>query len=138
MTLAHARGQVSLETVVVWFFIPVADCLRLLISRPLRGRSPFLADRDHFHHRLEDKMGKQQGLACYLAAVSLSSVVAALEPRFALVCLSMLSAFYFSFAWLTDANVPAKEEPEAEVATGDNVIALKAGTLADRRRKGAG
>jgi UDP-GlcNAc:undecaprenyl-phosphate/decaprenyl-phosphate GlcNAc-1-phosphate transferase len=135
VTLAHARGQVSLETVVVWFFIPVADCLRLLISRPMRGRSPFLADRDHFHHRLEDKMGKRQGLICYLAAVSVSSLVAALEPRFALVCLSILSAFYFSFAQLTDPNVPAKAEPETKIPSGDNVIELKADKLT--KRKGA-
>jgi UDP-GlcNAc:undecaprenyl-phosphate/decaprenyl-phosphate GlcNAc-1-phosphate transferase len=135
VTLAHARGQVSLETVVIWFFIPVADCLRLLISRPMRGRSPFLADRDHFHHRLEDKMGKRQGLVCYLAAVSLSSLVAALEPRFALVCLSILSAFYFSFAQLTDANIPATAEPEVKTPSGDNVIELKADKLT--KRKGA-
>jgi len=137
VTLAHARGQVTLETVVVWFFIPVADCLRLLISRPLRGRSPFLADRDHFHHRLEDKMGKRQGLVCYLAAVSISSLVAAIEPRFALVCLCMLSAFYFSFAWLTDANIPVVKSYDEPAAPAGNVVSLQTGNAPDRRRKGA-
>ena len=139
VTLAHARGQLSLETVIVWFFIPVMDCLRLIISRPLRGLSPFLGDRDHFHHRLEDKMGKVQGLACYLAAVGLSSVVSALQPRFALVCLAVLCAFYFSFAWLTDANVakqPAEEEPEEASARPDNVVPIS-GEAADRRRGAA-
>jgi len=137
VTLTHARGQVSLETVVVWFFIPVADCLRLLISRPLRGRSPFLGDRDHFHHRLEDKMGKQQGLICYMFAVSIASLVAALEPRFALVCLSVLSAFYFSFAWLTDANVPVQKKADTTVPPAANIIPLRTDKLSEGRRKGA-
>jgi UDP-GlcNAc:undecaprenyl-phosphate/decaprenyl-phosphate GlcNAc-1-phosphate transferase len=136
VTLAHARGQLTLETVIVWFFIPVADCLRLLISRPLRGRSPFLADRDHFHHRLEDKMGKQQGLVCYLAAVTISCLVAALEPRFALVCLCVLSAFYFSFARLTDANIPAQAEEISPVKAADNVVSLPTEKLGKPRHKG--
>ena len=34
------------------FFIPVADCVFAIIRRTLRGRSPFLADMEHFHHRL--------------------------------------------------------------------------------------
>jgi len=134
VTLAHARGQITLETVVVWFFIPVADCLRLLITRPLRGISPFLADRDHFHHRLEEKMGKREGLACYIAAVGLSSVVAAMVPRFALVCVCLLSAFYFSFAWLTDANVARQAKPVPPLPGSDNVVSLN---KQDRKRKGA-
>jgi UDP-GlcNAc:undecaprenyl-phosphate GlcNAc-1-phosphate transferase len=130
VTLAHARGEVSLETIIVWFFIPVADCLRLVISRPLRGRSPFDGDRDHFHHRLEDKLGKHQGLATYAAAVGVSSLVATLDPRFALVCLCGLSAFYFSFAWLTDAIPIAASQPESgqdgAVAAAGNVVTIPA------------
>jgi UDP-GlcNAc:undecaprenyl-phosphate GlcNAc-1-phosphate transferase len=135
VALAHARGEVPLETVIVWFFIPVADCLRLLISRPLRGMSPFESDRDHFHHRLEDKLGKNQGLATYAATVAVSSLVATLDPRFALVCLCVLSAFYFSFAWLTDANTVAVSKPESGqdgvVAPASNVVTISG---EDKRR----
>jgi len=140
VTLAHARGEVSLETVIVWFFIPVADCIRLLISRPLRGVSPFRGDRDHFHHRLEDKMGKNQGLATYAAAIAASSLIATLDPRFALVCLCALSAFYFSFAWLSDTTAVSVSQPELEsdkaAATADNVVSLTGDGTGDRRRQG--
>jgi UDP-GlcNAc:undecaprenyl-phosphate/decaprenyl-phosphate GlcNAc-1-phosphate transferase len=140
VTLAHARGQVSLETVIVWFFIPVADCIRLLVSRPLRGVSPFLGDRDHFHHRLEDKLGKNQGLATYAAAIAASSLIATLDPRFALVCLCALSAFYFSFAWLSDATAVSVSQPELEsdkvAAAADNVVPLAGDGASDRRRQG--
>jgi len=140
VTLAHARAQVSLETVIVWFFIPVADCIRLLISRPLRGASPFMGDRDHFHHRLEDKLGKSQGLATYAFAVGASSLIATLEPRFALVCLCALSAFYFSFAWLSDATTVSESLPESETdeagETADNVVSLAGDGKGERRRQG--
>jgi UDP-GlcNAc:undecaprenyl-phosphate GlcNAc-1-phosphate transferase len=138
VALAHARGEVSLETVIVWFFIPVADCLRLLISRPLRGMSPFEGDRDHFHHRLEDKLGRHQGLATYAGAVGVSSLVAALDPRFALVCLCVLSAFYFSFAWLTDATPVAVSQPESgqddAVAAASNVVTISGEGKGERKR----
>lgn len=129
VTLAHARGEVTLETVIVWFFIPVVDCLRLLIGRPLRGAAPFAADRDHFHHRLEDKLGKQQGIATYIGAVAASSLAATLNPRFALVCLCVLSALYFSFARLTETTVNVasykpKSRQSGTMGTSDNVVAI--------------
>ncbi|HEY0281251.1 MAG TPA: hypothetical protein VGC27_01360, partial [Rhizomicrobium sp.] len=139
VTLAHAKAQVSLETVIVWFFIPVADCIRLLISRPLRGVSPFMGDHDHFHHRLEDKLGKNQGLATYAVVIAASSLIATLDPRFALVCLCALSAFYFSFAWLSDATTVSVSKPESEsdevTATAGNVVPLTGDSAGDRKRQ---
>jgi UDP-GlcNAc:undecaprenyl-phosphate GlcNAc-1-phosphate transferase len=107
---AHARGQLSVEVITVWFFIPVADCLRILVTRVLNGRSPAQGDRDHLHHRLHDKLGPNYGRAAYLGVVAVTSVTATLAPHLALLCLIMLSAFYFSFAWLSDA---AAEDTEA-------------------------
>lgn len=100
---AHAKGLVSVETITVWFFVPVADCLRLIIARPLQGRSPLEADRDHFHHRVQAKLGPRYSLSTYIGVVAVTSVVASLAPHLALVCIVILSAFYFSFAWLTDS-----------------------------------
>ncbi|MBI1329827.1 MAG: hypothetical protein GC166_07980 [Alphaproteobacteria bacterium] len=142
VTLAHAKGQVSLETIIVWFFIPVADCMRLVISRPMRGESPFDGDRDHFHHRLEDKMGKHMGLLSYASAVGLSSVISATMPRFALVCLVVLTAFYFSFAFLTDSQAEraAKSDGDAEAPQngGDKIVSIVGDGGSDRRRRGKG
>lgn len=136
-TLAHARGQLSIETIMVWFFIPVADCLRLLITRPLRGMSPFLGDRDHFHHRLELKMGKQKGLACYASTVTASSIIATLAPRFALVDLCILSAFYFSFAWLTDSTAATPIQARSSFTDHGNMIAINSNRSSEDRRQGA-
>jgi UDP-GlcNAc:undecaprenyl-phosphate/decaprenyl-phosphate GlcNAc-1-phosphate transferase len=110
---AHAEGKVALETIAVWFFIPVVDCLRLLVVRPLSGVSPFRADRQHFHHRLEKRLGGGLGVAVYLGAVAISSLIATLVPRFSLVCMVWLAAFYLSVIWVADA-APESEADDAE------------------------
>lgn len=114
VTLAHAQGQLTLEAIIVWFYIPVLDCLRLLITRPMQRRSPLDGDRDHFHHRLQDKFGKDIGLAIYAGLVATTSLASTLAPRFSLVCLVVLTAVYFSFARLTGATTAQSAEAADE------------------------
>ena len=108
--MTYAQGRITIETVTVWFYIPVMDCLRLIITRRLQGRSPTAPDTDHFHHRLQAKLGTTYGLVAYVLCVAATSFISALAPRFALVCLIALTAIYFSFAWLTDAAASAGME----------------------------
>src|SRR5258707_15526139 len=79
------------------------DCHRPIMTRPLQGRSPVAPDKNHFHHRLQSKLGTTYGLVAYIASVGATSFIAALAPRFALVCIIVLTAIYFSFAFLTDS-----------------------------------
>jgi UDP-GlcNAc:undecaprenyl-phosphate GlcNAc-1-phosphate transferase len=127
VTLAHARGQLPLETVIVWFFIPVVDCLRLIITRPLRGQSLFAGGRDHFHHRLIDSLGMRLSALTYAGAVGISSLAATLEPRFALVILCVLSGFYFSFARLSEGAYAEAAAPKLATEESPNVVALRDG-----------
>lgn len=122
--LAHARGGVSLETVIVWFFVPVVDCLRLLITRLMRGQSPFEGDRDHIHHRLEDEMGKTKGFMTYAGAVASTSLLSTLEPKFALVSLTLVAAFYLSYARLTDGRSSTGTALAEDSDTSSNVVAI--------------
>jgi len=103
---AHAVGALTVATVVAWFFIPVVDCLRLMISRRLSGRSPLSADRDHFHHRLEAKLGASNAVAIYLGTVAVTSILAAVIPEIALVCIAALVVFYTVCIWLTAEGRP--------------------------------
>ena len=105
----HNRWSVTGETVIVWFFIPVVDCLRLMITRPLQGHSPFEGDRNHFHHRLHDRFGKNAGLAIYLGLVASTSFAAALAPRLAPDCLIALTAAYIGLLWITVPSPVAVE-----------------------------
>ena len=102
--LSHAQGRVSIETATVWFFIPVVDCLRLIGTRSFQGRSPMAPDTDHFHHRLQAKLGDTYGLVAYICSVAGCSIISAVAPQFALVCLIILASIYFSFAWLADST----------------------------------
>lgn len=97
---AHNSGAVSAETIAVWFCIPVLDCLRLMITRLRKGLAPSNGDRDHFHHRLQDLVGKSYGLAMYLGAVAGSSFIAVMAPQLSPLCLLLLTALYFSLAWI--------------------------------------
>jgi len=100
----HARGDLTLESIIVWFFLPVADCIRLIIFRVLSGRSPFLADRKHFHHRLQDKYGNNLALIMYVGAVAGSSIIVTLQSHLALVAIVGLAGFFFSYVSLSDPS----------------------------------
>lgn len=125
---AYAQGHVTLETIIVWFFVPVMDCVRLLITRPLQGRSPFSGGRDHFHHRLIDSFGIHFSALIYVGVVAGSSLVATLAPRFSLLALCALCGFYFSFARLSEGLGSQSSQPRP-VGEGDvpsaNVVPLK-------------
>ncbi len=128
-TLAHAQGRISLEAIIVWFFIPVIDCLRLLITRPLQGRAFFEGGRDHFHHRLIDSLGMRLSAITYIFTVAGSSIFVTLNPKFALVVLCGLCAFYFTFARLSEGNSDrASSIEDDDVLSGSlNVVSISEG-----------
>jgi len=58
--------------------LPLIDAVTVMIVRPLRGRSPFSADRIHYHHQLRD------------AGLSVSqTLLVALALQLALICLGV-------------------------------------------------
>jgi len=128
-TLAHAQGRVPLETIIVWFFIPVIDCLRLLITRPLQGRAFFEGGRDHFHHRLIDSLGKRLSAATYIFAVAASSIIVTLNPKFSLLTLCGLCAFYFTFARLSEgSSTHIAQSGDDDILQGSlNVVSINEG-----------
>jgi UDP-GlcNAc:undecaprenyl-phosphate GlcNAc-1-phosphate transferase len=138
--MAYAQGRLTIETVTVWFFIPVMDCLRLIITRGLEGRSPVAPDKNHFHHRLQSKLGATYGLVAYSASVGATSFIAALAPQFALVCIIVLTAIYFSFAFLTDSasaratdTGPVQDEEISDLDESfTNVVSIAGSELSKR------
>jgi len=107
----HNHWGLTGEAVMVWFFIPIVDCLRLMIMRPLQGHSPFEGDRNHFHHRLDDRFGKHGGLAIYLGLVASTSLTVAVVPQLAPDCLMALVFLYVGLMWLTASNVAVETAP---------------------------
>jgi UDP-GlcNAc:undecaprenyl-phosphate/decaprenyl-phosphate GlcNAc-1-phosphate transferase len=106
---AHASSAITVATVIVWFFIPITDCLRLMITRWMSGRSPLSADRDHFHHRLEARFGSPYAVAIYLGSVAATSILASVLPDFAPWCIVALALFYGAAIWRT------AERPQGQI-----------------------
>lgn len=54
--LSQPPARVLMPVSVMWLMaIPVIDTLTLFFIRKLRGRHPFAPDRNHLHHRLQEK-----------------------------------------------------------------------------------
>lgn len=80
---------VPADTVVLMFLVPVVDCLRLMVSRILRGKSPFAAGRDHLHHYVAMRVGWPSGLLLYLGLVAVPIAFALLAPEFSAIALGL-------------------------------------------------
>jgi UDP-GlcNAc:undecaprenyl-phosphate GlcNAc-1-phosphate transferase len=130
---AHNAWGVSAETVAVWFFIPIMDCVRLMISRALNGLAPSDGDTNHFHHRLQDRVGRTGGLIIYLSAVGAPSLVATFVPQLSILCLFVLVVFYVSLAWIDSEQVlkrydlsPGKNAEKFCVIANNNIALSEA------------
>ena len=73
------------DSIALWFLIPVIDCLRLMATRILLGKSPFSSDRNHLHHVLEDAMPWRVGLVVYLTLSIAPALAAEIAPRYTLL-----------------------------------------------------
>lgn len=93
----HSEGRLPIETALVWFYVPVLDCLRLIPLRLWRGRSPFQPDREHFHHRLSARLGGRWAIVLYSGVVGSTSLLATLVPQAAALCLAIASTVFFGF-----------------------------------------
>ena len=61
--------------VILLIIYPLADTLRASLIRMSKGKSPFLADRVHLHHRLIDKGMSHWGASTVVLILSISTVV---------------------------------------------------------------
>jgi UDP-GlcNAc:undecaprenyl-phosphate GlcNAc-1-phosphate transferase len=91
------NGYMAAQVPVYWFWLPVLDCVRLMVSRTLNGQSPFTPDRDHFHHMLLESMRPSRALALYLTLLSAPGIAAMLNEGLASTTLVLCVAFYCAF-----------------------------------------
>jgi UDP-GlcNAc:undecaprenyl-phosphate GlcNAc-1-phosphate transferase len=101
------NSQLPMLTVVLWLFVPVADCLRVMVTRVLRDRSPMTGDKNHLHHRLKRRWDATQSLVIYLGLAGVPSLVAAIWPVTTELLLTLVMAAYGGVLWLTRRNVAA-------------------------------
>lgn len=120
---SHNEGRLPVETVLVWFLLPVVDCLRLIPLRLVSGRSPFRPDRLHLHHRLGERVGETTAIVIYVGVVGTASLAATLAPNIAVACLFVESVLYFGFV-LADGVSPLSAARQIEGSLAPKVVQL--------------
>jgi UDP-GlcNAc:undecaprenyl-phosphate GlcNAc-1-phosphate transferase len=120
----HNEAHLPLETVVAWFFLPVADCLRLIPLRLMHHRSPFRPDRLHFHHRLADRIGETRAIWTYVGLVSSMSLAATVRPQLSLFCVG-LECIVYAAVLLADAMAPPAARAAIVPSTESTVVPLE-------------
>lgn len=83
----------------VWIVgLPIADTVTIMLRRMLRGRSPFLADREHLHHILAAlglSQGRVVGVMCAIA-IGFAAIGIAAER----MSIAQHVMFYAYVAWM--------------------------------------
>ncbi len=94
-------GTLHADVVVVWFIVPVLDCLRLMVTRIGEHRSPWSPDANHLHHRLQRLLPRWAALFQYWALVAVPGAFAIAIPSLAAVIVLTVSGIYLGLLVLT-------------------------------------
>lgn len=92
-------GSQHAELPVFWFWLPVADCVRLMVVRVWQRRSPFSADRNHVHHLLSGLLPPWGALGVYLAFLAAPGLAAEFDDNLANLVLVAVMISYAGFIW---------------------------------------
>ena len=91
VTMIYPLSLLTKPVIAIAFLIyPLVDTMRIFIYRALNGLSPFHADRNHIHHRLQDVglTHRQTSSLLYSATILVIAVAfftKDLQPTFALL-----------------------------------------------------
>ena len=126
VAFSQGDGRLMAPTTALWLFaVPLIDTVSVMIRRLARARSPFSADRAHFHHVLRDLgLSRRQTLvvmvsaALVAAAIGLAGEWAGVSEALMLLgFLTMSGLYHFQVSQLADAQPlppqpgPAQAEP---------------------------
>lgn len=89
-----AHGTLPALIPAIWFWLPVLDCVRLMLTRFVDGRSPFAADRNHFHHILIERFGRRAAIVLYLLLLGVPALAGEFSLIAGLCVLAICALFY--------------------------------------------
>ncbi|MGF1476380.1 MAG: MraY family glycosyltransferase [Geminicoccaceae bacterium] len=85
---------VTATDILLWLFIPVLDCLRLMANRALHRRSPLEGDTDHLHHRLNQIWPWPQAFWVYMSLAAAPGLLADIMPQLGLAMIPATVVVY--------------------------------------------
>lgn len=121
---AHNAGHIAYDQAFIWFFIPIADCLRLIATRLSHGRSPFLGDKNHFHHRLIQRFGHSTAFAIYMSLVLVDVAGTTVRPDWSLFVLAATALAYLALM-LPHSRAVDSASTDEEPRAVRNVVSLR-------------
>lgn len=96
-TICSLEIKSNLLVVIMLFFLPLADTLRVFIYRVQRGKSPFSADKTHIHH-LFFRIGYQHNKIA-LTTLSIQVVISLISIAMAFVLEDIFYIIYVIGMW---------------------------------------
>ncbi len=101
---------------ILWFVaIPLLDCIRLIFSRTLEGKSWSTAGRDHIHHKLMKKFSQRDTLLIILSFTLLTGALGIIIEIFVASYVSTLLFFIYAFLYYMVTNYFWREFPSKNV-----------------------
>ena len=116
------------DVVVLWFAVPVIDCLRLIVARACAGRSPLSPDNDHLHHRLQRLLPQRWGLVCYWMMVGVPGAIALSDASLAPVLVLAILGAYFAILLSTSDWMEARRGAALSVSAAESISPSRLGT----------
>lgn len=104
-----ASTELKADVVILWFMVPVLDCVRLIYSRYRLGHSPFKPGRDHLHHYLSESVNWRFGLIIYLSIVAVPALVVLRYPKLTLLMMVVSATLYFGGLLLSKRRSEKKQ-----------------------------
>lgn len=103
--------ELSAEHLLLWFSVPVMDCLRLIVWRMAQGRSPFQGDREHLHHYMAMVFTWDRGKYLYWALVAVPGFVSVVMPQAVQMLLFLSIVLYVSSIVLLRQRIASDRMP---------------------------
>ena len=63
---SYSQGFILFDEIILIFFIPTIDAVRITVERIINGKSPFESDKNHFHHLLSKIINRNYVFVAYL------------------------------------------------------------------------
>ena len=84
--------------IMVMFIFPFLDLLRLIIERSIKGKSPFVGDKNHIHHICKNRFGNNITLLIFTLLILISCVIYFFTNKFMEVVLLNLFIYLILYS----------------------------------------
>jgi UDP-GlcNAc:undecaprenyl-phosphate GlcNAc-1-phosphate transferase len=97
MSINNGLLPISAEQLLILFWLPGIDMLRLFIERLIRNQNPFSADLEHFHHFLLKNYSIKKSLLIYFTIINIPIILSWYLRFNSIIVFFTAIIFYFFF-----------------------------------------